>query len=262
MLKKTVCAVLLLIFLASPVIVNAGIPVADFVAFAQRIKLLAKEIAKWVLYINRFKEFTQNLSNLKNNFQRTIRGFLGDELNKLIGDNIDMTMKVIESVAYEDKDKQDEWTEIFKDVNRLETKYENIKDTEYITKNKLYQNPNIKNIIDNKIKQKEENLTNIKTTIQNMQLIRESEMEMVKKFSNYEKQLEKLGTEEYLSQAKIITIMDLMDLDILKLNTSIMALFRMMLENQLKQMAEEEDENQKQARAIQDEVDNLKKIKE
>jgi hypothetical protein len=173
-----------------------------------------------------------------------------------------MTMKVIESVAYEDKDRQDEWTEIFKDVNRLETKYENIKDTEYIKQNKLYQNQNIKNIIDNKIKQKEENLTNIKATIQNMQLIRESEMEMVKKFRNYEKQVETLGSGSYMSVAKITTLMNLMDLDILKLNTNIMALFRMMLENQLKQMAEEEDENQKQARAIQDEVDNLNKIKE
>lgn len=262
MLKKTVCVFLLLIFLASPVMVNAGIPVADFVAFAQRIKLLAKEIAKWVLYINRFKEFSKNLGNLKNNFERTIRGFIGDELNQLIGDNIEMTMKVIESVAYEDKDRKDEWTEIFKDYTKLETKYENIKDTEYIKQNKLYQNQNIKNIIDNKIKQKEENLTNIKATIQNMQLIRESEMEMVKKFSNYEKQVETLGSGSYMSVAKITTLMNLMDLDILKLNTNIMALFRMMLENQLKQMAEEEDENQKQARAIQDEVDNLKKIKE
>jgi hypothetical protein len=53
-----------------------------------------------------------------------------------------------------------------------------------------------------------------------------------------------------------------MDLDILKLNTNIMALYRMMLENELKQAAEEESESQKSGQSIHEEIENYKKIKE
>jgi hypothetical protein len=264
MLKKTVCVILFIGFIVQPVVVNAGIPVSDLIGYAQRIKLLAKEIAKWVIYIKRFKEFTANLSNIKNNFQRTIRGFAEDELNKLIGDNIDMTIKIIESVAYEDKDKQDEWTEIFKDVKKLDIKYKNLKDSEYTTQNPLYKNPYIKTIIDDDINQRKENRTNILDTIQKLQLIRESEEEMVAKFVNYKKQIETLGGvgDGYISFSKITTLMNLMDLDILKLNTNIMALYRIMLENELKQMTVEEKERQKQGKEHQDEIMNIEKIKE
>lgn len=90
-------------------------------------------------------------------------------------------------------------------------------------------------------------------------------MEMVKKISGYEKQIKALGVEKedyYLSESKITTIMNLMDLDILKLNTNIMALYRMMLENELKQAAEEESESQKSGQSIQEEIENYKKFQE
>ena len=265
MFKKTVCAILFIVLMSSPAMVNAGIPIADLSAFAQRISLLAKEIAKWTIYISKFKSYAEHLGRLKNNFESTLRGFIEGELNELVGDNIDVTLNVIKSIAYEDADKQDEWTEIFKDVQKLEIKYENIKDTEYLKQNKLYQNPYLKEGIDRQIKQREDNLTNIKNTIKNLQLIRESEMEMVKKISGYEKQIKALGVEKedyYLSESKITTIMNLMDLDILKLNTNIMELYRMMLENELKQAAEEELESQNSGRSIQEEIENYKIFQE
>ena len=259
MRKKLFCGLVFLVFLVVPTIeVNAGIPVSDAAALAQRIKLLAQEISKWTLYIQRFKEYSKIFGRLKNNFEYTVQGFLQDEISAIIGDYLETTLKVIESVAYDDAQNLDDWSGIFKDAGTLFTKYQNLPDTSYLTGNSLYANPNIKAIIDARIKQREEHLANLKATITNLQLIRSSETEIAKKFGEYEKQINLMGQDEYPSQAKITALMNLMDLDILKLNTNIMALYRMMLENELKDMASQIQEEQLQSRNAHDEKRNNK----
>ena len=262
MAKKFFIFLIFMSFLVVPTINYAGIPVSDAVALAQRIKLLAKEIAKWTIYIQRFKEYSKIFGRLKNNFEYTVRGFAENELNELIGDYLETTLRVIDSVAYDDKDNLDDWTGIFKDANQLYTKYQNIQDTGYLTDNHLYRNPNIKAIIDARIKQREEHLAGLKGMITNLQLIRESEVEIAKKFSEYEKQVNLMGQDQYPSQAKVTALMNLMDLDILKLNTNIMALYRMMLEKELKENTQQMLESQIESKAYQEESQNYKVIKE
>jgi hypothetical protein len=263
-MKKIVSIILLVIFLGiTPQKINAGIPVADILAIAQRVKLMALEMAKWVSYIKKFKEYSQKLLNLKYTFEHTIKGFEDGELDDFMGDLLtEMTGKIIDGIAYDDKNNKDEWTKIFKDVNQLDVKYQNLKDTDYLRDIPLYKNPSIKEIVDKKIISRESELLEIRRQITQLQLIRESEKEILNKFKGYEDKIEKYGTtdinttERYQSYSKIAAITDLIDLDILKLNTNQLSLYRIMLENELKTLTNELNETQQSVKSARDEIKN------
>lgn len=259
-MKKLAAIILIILVLHCPG--RAALPVSDLSALAQRIGLMAQEIAKWTLYINKFKDYTRILGNLKKNFEHTVLGLTQAEINQLIGDNIELTGKIIDSIAYDDKDKLDEWTEIFKDHRQLEVKYQNIKDTEYLLENPLAQNPSIRGIFEESIRQREEALQNLQKQIVDLQQIRESEKEVLDKLKHYAEQVELLAGDEYPSYAKVSTLINLMDLDLLKLATTQLALYRMMLETELKSMTGELHATQQQLRQAHEEVKNYQLVKE
>jgi len=254
MKKATVLLIITVVLISS---LKAAIPTTDLSAMAQRIALKAQEIAKWTIYIDKFRKYTKTMQNLKSNFERTAIGIPEAELNKLIGDNIERTGKIIDSIAYTDKDKKDVWTEIFKDYKRLGSVYQNIDNTDHLQESYLNVNPNIRQMINETITARQEALQDIQKQISDLGLIREIELEVMEKISHYEDQVKELGSADYPSYAKVTTLLNLMDLDILVLTTNQLALYRIMLEKEIKSMTIELDNTQKMLKQQLDETKNI-----
>lgn len=268
-MKKAVTIILLILMMnmAMNVKLNAGIPVVDLSALAQRISLLAQEIAKWKIYIDKFKDYLKNFQKLKNTFEHSIKGFKPDELRDYIGENFEKFVKdIISGIAYDDESHLDDWSVIFKDVDELEVRYKNINDTKYLDNNPLVKNPKVREMVDARKRLNEEDLLNIKKQAETLQLIRESEREILEKFGHYEDLIDKVGTstqetaDNFQSYTRIAAVTDLIDLDILKLGTNQLTLYRLLLESELKTMTRELLITQQIIKDAQQEIDNYKAL--
>lgn len=220
-----------------------GIPVIDWKALSQRIEITAKKLKKWIDYIEQFNYYRKKFDALKMRFEATIRRFNDGEIDDLFGGiDVDKLMAVLESTVYDDKNNLDEWRKIFKDINQLIIKYPDLKNYNYVIKNRFYKST-AKELIDIEIKRNNEQLQDYQKIMIDLNEMRKMETELItNKYKGYRDKIKEFSDGAMSPNLlKIYVLIDMIDMEILKLNYSMMVLLRTYFELDIKERTNEMD---------------------
>jgi len=191
MRKRAIALLIAVLVLAGNV--HAGIPIADLLAFAQRIENWAKEDLQWTEYLKTFGLVpdTPAAYNFLNAhwttnwiYNRGLQGGLDEvaalrmDLDKLllyVGQVCDLNM--------------DTWKDILLDAKKVEEKYPELADNTPIRSNSLYANPDVREIIEKSIAIRSERLKRINLASQLVGEINKIEKGIAKQVGDYQNKI-------------------------------------------------------------------------
>jgi len=189
--RKALLVVLLVLTVCTA---HAEIPVADLLAFAQRISNWAEHNLNWEKYLNEFglEPNTPAAYNFMNAhwttnwiFNRGLQGGL-DEVAGLRLD-LDRLMLYVNQVCDLNLNT---WREIFVDLKKVEEKYPELADNTPIRSNALYANPDIMEIVEKSIYIRNERIKRINLISQLVGDISKIEKSIAVQVGGFEKKID------------------------------------------------------------------------
>jgi hypothetical protein len=269
-MKKKILIVIMMValFLAPLNIHSGGLPVVDWSALIQRVTQVAKTLAQWYQYIEKFKKFNNDFKRYKYAFMTTYRGFENLDSLSDIFVNVDNLEHFIEMV-YHDSGKYDTWADIFSEAKTIEAKYQGINDDQYLRDNPLYKNPNIKPEIDRVIEKNKNKLIEINGGIEMAKNYRKTEEEILGKIKKYQDKVgiyateggETKDTTKSSEIIKMLYINALTSLENLRVETELTSLMRLKYEKLLKDEIELLDEENHEGKRREEEIKNYETLK-
>jgi hypothetical protein len=189
-MKKRILIIILItaLFLA-PLKINAGIPIADILAFAQRVANWATKAAEWVNKIDSLHQARTWMAMFQTDNFLFNSGFKGglDEI-KILKTDIEQLDKYYKDVCDLDNNT---WAAIFNDGEKLESLYPDINNYEAFRQNDLYKNNYLKEYIEKWISLQKEKLTRIEILTSLIKEVNGIEKEIIKKIKDLQNDLDK-----------------------------------------------------------------------
>lgn len=268
-MKKNTAIFVVVVMIFSATFLQPAIPVVDWSALTQRVLMSSKTLAQWYQYIQMYKQFHNEFMRYRYAFMTIHRGFKNLSSVHDLFVNINRIENLIQMVYY-DQNKIDTWSDIFRGLLGLETKYKALSDTAYMKESYLYRNPNIKKQVDQAADNIGERLVELDGQIELAKAYRQTEKEVLKKIALLQ---EKIG--EYASEggetndttltaeyAKLMYINGLIRLENLRVEAEIASLLRMNYELKIKEATRAIDSINTTGRLQAEEVQNISKITE
>lgn len=263
--------ILVLFVLILNTTIKAGIPMTDIAALAQRIANWAKEVQQWESYLKSFGVLgdpaQQGAANFMGAFLTTNekhhKGFINglNEIAELRTD-LEQLDNYINQVCDLDLNT---WRDIFNEGVKIESKYPELNEFDYLQSNPLYANPDIKALSDKYILIRKERVKRINLVSQLLKEINEIEKSIARQVGEFHQKIDsysKAGAPAgAASLAKSMYSHASIRLQMLRARTFGSTLMRTLIEMRLKKQVEDAEMDALIQKVKAKDAENIEQLK-